>query len=99
MGEVLQANVFFIITSIAVVLFTLLLCFLLYQVIKILKSVRTIVDRIEEGSEVIAEDIANLREYFKEGSFFSHLMGLFFGNRNTGSERKSTRKRTSDQKD
>ena len=81
MTEVLQANVFFFITSIAVIAFTLLLCIALYHVIKILKSVRSIVARIEEGSEVIAEDIAYLRQYFKEGSLISHLVGLFFGRR------------------
>lgn len=79
MSEVLQANVFFLITSVAVVVFTILLCVALYHIIRILASVRRIVDRIEEGSEVIAEDMSSLRNYFNEGSFISRIVGLVTG--------------------
>jgi hypothetical protein len=81
MNEILQANIFFFITSIAVIAFTLLLCFAVYQVIKILKSIRRIVDRIEEGSEMIAGDMENIRTYVVEGSLVSQLIGFFLGNR------------------
>ena len=61
MNEILQTNVFFVITSIAVVLFTLLVCVLLFHLIKITKSIRRIVDRVEAGSEVLADDLENIR--------------------------------------
>lgn len=77
MTEVLQANVFFAITSIAVVAFTLLLCVALYYVIKILKAVKSIVDRIDAGSENLADDISYLRTYIAEGSLISQIVGLF----------------------
>ena len=77
MTEVLQANIFFMITSVAVVLFTLLLCIALYHIIKILRSVRSIVDKVESGSEVIAEDISNLREYIADGGLVSSILGIF----------------------
>jgi 5-bromo-4-chloroindolyl phosphate hydrolysis protein len=81
MTEVLHANIFFVITSVAVVVFTLLLCFAVYQIIKILKSIRRIVDRIDEGSEMIAGDMDNLRTYVMEGSLVSQLIGFFMGNK------------------
>jgi len=47
MSEVLQANIFFFITSVAVILFTLLLCIALYHVVKILKSIRRVMEKVE----------------------------------------------------
>ena len=79
MSEILQANIFFGITSVAVVVFTLFVCIILYQIIKILRSIRKIVDRVEEGSEVIAEDVSQLRAYVVEGSLVSQIMSFVFG--------------------
>jgi len=79
MSEILQTNIFFVITSIAVVVFTLFVCLILYQVIKILKSIRRIVDRVDEGSEVIAEDVSQLRAYVTEGSLVSQVMSFVLG--------------------
>jgi len=89
MGEILQTNIFFVITSIAVVVFTLFVCVILYHVIKILKSIRKIVDRVEEGSEVIAEDVSQLRAYVVEGSLVSQIMSFFVGTKKAPSRRKS----------
>ena len=79
MDEVLHANIFFFITSVAVTMFTLLVCVALYYVIKILASIRRIVDRIDEGSEMIAEDVEQLRSYVLEGSLLSQLISFFVG--------------------
>ena len=79
MSEILQTNIFFIITSIAVVVLTLFVCVILYHIIKLLRSIRTIVARIEEGSEVIAEDVSQLRAYVVEGSLVSQIMSFVFG--------------------
>jgi hypothetical protein len=73
MSEVLQANIFFFITGIAVIVFTLLLSIALYHLIKILTAVRRIVDRIEEGTETISDDIERLRTYVMEESFLSRF--------------------------
>ena len=88
MAEVLQANIFFFITSVAVIVFTALLCVALYYVIKILRAVRNIVDRVDTGSETIAEDISQLRSYLAEGSLISQVIGLF-----VKTKRKSRRKK------
>jgi len=79
MTEVLHANIFFIITSVAVVLFTLLVCVLLYHLIKIVKAVRRIVDRVEAGSEVLAEDIEHIRASFNVASLVKFIMSLVPG--------------------
>lgn len=81
MDEVLHANIFFFIASIGVVFFVALVSVALYYLIKILKSIRNIVDRIDTGSEAIAEDITQLRTYFAEGSPISHIIGMFTGKR------------------
>ncbi len=77
MTEVLQANIFFFITSVAVVVFTVLVCVAVYYVIRILRTVDKIVERIDSGSETIAEDISQLRSYIAEGSLISQIVGLF----------------------
>lgn len=79
MSEVLQANIFFFVTGISVIVLTLLVCVGLYHVIRILKSVRRIIDRIEYGSEIIAEDMSSIRHYFTEGGLITRLIGIFFG--------------------
>ena len=92
MTEVLQANIFFFIASVGVILFTLLVCVALYQVVKILRSIRRIVERVEEGSETIAEDVSQLRSFVLEGSLFSQVISFFMGAKSASPKRK--RKKT-----
>lgn len=77
MTEVLQANVFFAITAAAVITFTVFLCVAIYYVIKILRAVRNITERIDAGSETIADDMKQLRTYIAQGSLISQVVGLF----------------------
>lgn len=79
MNEVLHANIFFVITSVAVVLFTLLVCVLLYQLIKITKSIRRIVERVEAGSEVLAEDMENIRASLNPARLIQFVMSFMPG--------------------
>jgi predicted RNA-binding protein with PUA domain len=74
MSEVLQANVFFMITAVAVVVVTIFIAIALYQLIRIMRAVRDIVERVREGTDVIAEDVANVREGIVTGRFFSAIM-------------------------
>lgn len=88
MTEVLHANIFFFIASIATIVFSILLIVILYQLLKIIKSVRRIVERIEEGSEVLAEDMSQVRRFFAEGSLISHILGMFMGARSSSKRNK-----------
>lgn len=79
MSEVLQANIFFFITGIAVIIFTALLCVALFHLIRFIKTLQRILNRIEEGTEVIAEDMHSMRAYFTEGGFIKRLMSTLIG--------------------
>lgn len=90
MNEILHANIFFLIASVATVCFCILVSVALYQVIKILQLIRSVLERIEAGSEVLAGDLAQVRSFFAEGGFFSRFFGSFVPG--TGA-RKTRRKR------
>lgn len=92
MNEVLHANIFFFIASVATVVFCVLICFILYHVLKIVKSLRAIVERIEAGSEVIARDVAHVRELVASGGIWSRLIQFIIGS-SRGSGRKRQRAR------
>jgi hypothetical protein len=73
MGEVLQANIFFFVTGISVIVITFLGAIALYHVIRLLRSARRVMDRIETSSEVIAGDLEQVRTYITERSFLSRI--------------------------
>jgi hypothetical protein len=91
MNEILHANIFFVIASVATVCFCILVSIVLYHLIRIMQSIRAILTRVEEGSEVIAEDLSHLRATIMEGGIVSRLIGLFFGGmRRSAPKRKRT---------
>jgi uncharacterized protein YacL len=90
MNEILHANIFFIIASIATVIFCILTCIILYHVIKIVRSLRSIIERIESASEVVAEDVAHVRALIASNTLFSRLLN-FMGASNF--KRKTTKKK------
>jgi hypothetical protein len=61
MNEVLHANIFFIIASLSTVVFCILISLILFHVLKIIRIIRSILEKIEAGSEMIARDVANVR--------------------------------------
>jgi hypothetical protein len=79
MNEVLHANIFFFVTGIAVIVCTAILCVLLIHGIKLLKSVRRIIDRIDAETEEIAEDMQSVRAYFREGGILQRLFVKLVG--------------------
>ncbi len=93
MSEVLQANIFFLITGIAVIVFSALLCVALFHVIKVLKALRRIMDRIEEGTEIIAEDMQNVRAYFTEDGFVRRFIASLMGTSRMSNARDSKTKK------
>lgn len=93
MNEVLHANIFFVIASIATVIFCILVSLILFHVFKIVKSLRSIIERIEAGSELIAQDVAQVREFVASGGLFSRIIQFFMGSR---ARRSGRRRRTDD---
>ena len=91
MSEVLHANIFFVIASVATVLFSIMICIALYYVIKILVAVRAIVERVEAGSDVLVEDITAMRRFVKSGGLVAYLINL------VTPKRRSTRRSKGDE--
>jgi hypothetical protein len=79
MSEVLHANVFFFITGIAVIVFTMLLCVALVHAIKLLKSIRRIVARVEDGAETLHADMQSMRTQFVRGGIVGFVKSVLFG--------------------
>lgn len=94
MSEVLQANIFFIIASVATVVFCIFVCMILYQVYKIVRTIRSILDRIDNASAVVGQDVSELRAFVTHGgSWFSKILQLMVGEADEPSPRRR-RKRT-----
>ncbi len=91
MSEVLQANIFFYIASLATVVFCIVVTMILFQIYKIMKTVRSILERIDAASETMSEDVAHVRKLETTGGLVSTIMGLVFGTK------KKKRSRTVDE--
>lgn len=79
MSEVLQANIFFLVASVATVIFCIVVTMILFQIYKVIKAVRSIVERINVASETMSEDVAHVRNLVATGGLVSTVMGLVFG--------------------
>jgi hypothetical protein len=79
MSEILQANIFFLIASIATVVFCIVVTMILFQIYKIMKTLRSILERIDSASETMSEDVAHVRKLVATGGLVSTIMGLVFG--------------------
>jgi len=78
MDVVLQTNIFFYITSIAVILVTALIIFILWYVISILRNVKDISDTAKKGTDMLAEDLVELRKNVKkDGVKARHILRFF----------------------
>lgn len=79
MNEILHANIFFVIASVATVIFSIIVTLVLYHVLKIVKSLRQIVERIEAASEQVADDMAHARELLYNGGMIARVVGFMAG--------------------
>jgi predicted Holliday junction resolvase-like endonuclease len=78
MTDFLKQDIFFFITSIAVIILTLLLAILIFYIIKISKNIKYISERAKTEADLISEDISNLRDNVKEhGAKFKYFASFF----------------------
>jgi biopolymer transport protein ExbB/TolQ len=78
MDQLIHADIFFFITSIAVVLITAILLVVLVYLVRILRDVSQVTRKVKAESELISQDIAELRQNIKrEGYRFKHFMDFF----------------------
>ena len=100
MDTLVHADIFFFITSIAVILLTLLFIVLLAYGVKIVRTISKIAETIRQESENVVEDIAELRGKVKEegvkvSAFWRFVTGFFlnrFAEKFTGKYRGGSRK-------
>lgn len=97
MNEFLKMDVFFVVTTIAVAVLGVMLGVICFYVIRILRDVEHVSERVAEESDQLSKDIADLRTNVRsEGMKFKHVAEFFgtIGKRHTRS--RATRKSDSD---
>lgn len=77
--QIAQSNIFFIVTTISVVVLSLLLAFVLVQLIRILRNVREVSETIKVEGKNIITDISSLRNNLKEKGRSMSQMASFVG--------------------
>lgn len=66
MSEFLKMDVFFVVTTVAVVLLTILGGLVLWRLIRILKNLEHVSEQIARESDVIRSDLASIRSVLHE---------------------------------
>ena len=80
MDTFVHADIFFFITSIAVVLVTAILVVVLIYLIRILRDAKAVTKKVKEETVLISEDIDELRtKTRKEGVKLKNFMEFFSG--------------------
>ena len=92
MSEVLKANIFFLITALAVICITIILAVVLIYLVRILKDLKVISRKLKEQTELLSEDVNVLRKKIKEKEWrWSDLLAYVSGWWNGRKGRKSKR--------
>jgi len=68
MSEILQSDIFFFITSVAVVLIALFILVALLYIVRILKNIKDVSDVIKKESTFIVKDVGALRGAVVDGT-------------------------------
>jgi len=75
MDTLIHADIFFFVTTIAVVVITIALTVLIVYLIKVFRSVRKIADMVSDETVLVRKDIADLRSEVRERG--SRAIGAF----------------------
>lgn len=76
MNDILHANIFFYIASVATIVFAVFVCVLIYTIIRIARIVLRITERIDAKTEMFAEDISRIRARVVQGGLYSLLVRI-----------------------
>jgi hypothetical protein len=78
MEDLMKQDIFFFITSIAVVVLTALVATAFYYILKILNDIKYIANKAKTESDLLAEDLHELRSNVKtEGAKLKHFASFF----------------------
>ncbi len=81
MSEFIQMNVFFLVTTVAVVFLTGLAGYILWRVARILRSVDHISEQVSLESDIVRTDIASVRADIRAGKGRLQSLFNFFGSK------------------
>lgn len=74
MDQIAKSEIFFIVTTVAVVVVTIFVAIISYYLIKIFKNVKHITTRARTETDLIAEDIGDLRQNLRrDGAKIKHF--------------------------
>lgn len=88
MDTLLHADVFFFITSVAVILITTMLVICLIYFVQILKNLRDISNTFKKGTDAVSGSVESFIKLIINNKFFQ----MFFGKKNTRTKRKASKK-------
>lgn len=92
MDQFYKMDVFFVVTTIAVVIVAVLICIALFYIVRLLSTFNRIANEVEEETQELRGDLDDLRiKAKKEGLRLGHLVS-FFGK---GTKRIASRKKRS----
>lgn len=74
MEDVLITNILLAITGSAIVLATIMLMLVLYQVYRILRAVRRVVERVSDGAVFVADEFVELRKELMSSAFIAKII-------------------------
>jgi hypothetical protein len=73
----MKQDIFFFVTTIAVVILTILLAILVIYIIKITRDVKYISERAKTEADLISQDLSDLRDNVKKGVKLKYLLNFF----------------------
>lgn len=69
MNEITLVDLFFIITGAAVIIITIMIAIGLLYIISFVRTVRRVAQTAQRASEIVSEDISDLRENIRDKGF------------------------------
>ena len=95
MDQLIKIDIFFFITTLAVVLVTVIFSIVLIYVVRILQDVRYISKRAREGVETLVQGIEGASSFVKEeGEVLKKTLSFFYPIKSKPKKRKVTKKST-----
>lgn len=76
MDSLAKSDIFFVVTTFAILLVTIVVIIASVYILNILKDLKYISKKIKDESDNISEDLSDLRQHFKKGMKFAGFAGL-----------------------
>lgn len=78
MNDFLKMDIFFVISSVAVIILAILAIIVLVYLIKFVRNIKYISDKARVETDNLSKDMQSLRENIRKGGFrFKHLLNFF----------------------